>query len=91
MAAVSTKEVPLSVPPERAKVPTVSLPPSVKVPEERLMVAVSASRFAAEVLRVPPETVTVVAPMLPERLVVPLAAVRVPSPKLPLIVPPVRL
>ena len=69
----------------------VSLPPSVRVPADRLIVAVSAKRSAAVVISVAPEILTVVAPMTPERVVVPLAAFRVPSPRLPLIVPPVRL
>ena len=79
------------MPPESVSEPTVSLPPKVKVPAERVRAAVSSRRLVAEVMSVPPEILTVVAPMTPERVVVPLAAVRVPPPRLPLMVPPVRL
>ena len=83
--------VPPSVPPESVSVPTVSLPPKVKVPAESVRAVVSSRRLVAEVMSVPPEILTVVAPMTPERVVVPLAEVRVPPPRLPLMVPPVRL
>jgi hypothetical protein len=74
--------------PEAASEPTVSLPPTPKVPLETATAAPSANLFAPLVFNVPPDTLTFAAADVPLSKVVPLVAFTVPAPKFPLTVPP---
>ena len=89
---LAVKVVPLATEttpvPEAASEPTVSLPPTPKVPLDTTTAAPSANLFAPLVFNVPPETLTFAAADVPLRDVVPLEAVTVPAPKFALTVPP---
>ena len=74
--------------PDAASEPTVSLPPTPKVPLETETAAPSANLFAPLVFSVPPDTFTTVAAEVPLSDVVPLEVVAVPAPKFALTVPP---
>ena len=68
-----------------------SLPPSVRPPEESVTAAVLASLSAPPVVSVPPETLTVSAAEVPASVVAPLEALSVPAPRLAFTAPPVRV
>jgi hypothetical protein len=74
--------------PEAASEPTVSLPPTPRVPLETATAAPSANLFAPLVFNVPPETLTFAAADVPLSKVVPLEEFTVPAPKFALTVPP---
>ena len=74
--------------PEAASEPTVSLPPTPKVPLDTTTAAPSANLFAPLVFNVQPDTLTFAAADEPLSKVVPLEAFTVPAPKFPLTVPP---
>jgi len=76
--------------PEATSEPTVSFPPTPKVPLETATAAPSANLFAELVFNVPPETLTFAAADVPLSEVVPLEVFKVPAPKFTLTVPPFR-
>jgi hypothetical protein len=74
--------------PEAASEPTMSLPPTPKVPLDTTTAAPSANLSAPLVFSVPPEILTFAAADVPLSKVVPLEAFTVPAPKFALTVPP---